>query len=402
MATVAAAEQRLSPPVVERLNGLLEVAQVINSSLELDEVLEHILTQAEYLLNAESGSIMLLDEAERQLRVVAAHGPRAGAIRGRRLQLGQGIAGWVALHGTPLLLHGPQSDPRFRRVVDRQDVRDALCVPLQAEDRILGVISLNNSERPAPFDAADLELLTALGNQAALAIKNASSFQEMRRQRRTVERLLTEVTRAQEEERMRIAIQIHDGPAQTMFAALRNLETIRALAGRDSETQELVLNELERTVRHAIDETRALMVDLRPPAVEHVGLYSALRQYAKQFQQRTGIRTTVSREGGDRQLPVMVRSCFYRIAQEALTNVWKHADAQTACVHLHTEDTLCSLEIRDDGKGLDPEKQKAAREGDHLGMAFLQERTELLGGRLTVASGNKSGTVVRVTVPLTE
>ncbi|HEU4753685.1 MAG TPA: GAF domain-containing sensor histidine kinase [Armatimonadota bacterium] len=383
----------------ERLACLLEVAQVINSSLELDAVLGQILSQATRILGAQSGSIMLLEEHTRLLRVHAAHGPRRESVLGRCQVLGQGVAGWVAQHGEPLRLHGSVSDGRFERVCERPDVRDALCVPLRAEERVLGVISLSNRLGDEPFSEEDLELLLALSNQAALAIRNARSFAEMRRQRQTVERLLDEVTRAQEEERARIALLLHDGPAQTMFAALRNLEAARAVVAREAAASAGVLEELERTIRAAIHETRSVMIDLRPLCLDEMGLFSALKQYGEQFQQRTGIRVVVRRRGREVRLPVVVESNLYRIAQEALTNVWKHAGVREARVVLEADGQQCSLEISDDGAGFDPEAV-AERADQHLGLRSLRDRSDLVGGYLKIGGGPGQGTSVRVSVPL--
>jgi two-component system, NarL family, sensor kinase len=385
----------------QRLSCLLEVARVINSSLELNAVLDRILSHATAILEAESGSIMLLDETSRKLRVLAARGPRAREIEGKQQELGQGVAGWVALHGEPVLLHGAVADPRFRLVCERHDLRDALSVPLQADERVIGVVNLSNRRSAEPFSQDDLELLTALANQAALAIRNARSFQEMRRQRRTVERLLDEVTRAQEEERMRIALQIHDGPAQTMFAALRNVEAAQALVGQSPPALAGVMAELERTIRQSIRETRAVMLDLKPPPLEGLGVRAALRQYVDDFAKRTGIETAFVYRGPEARLPQMMESCFYRITQEALANVWKHADAARAWVTLDVRQRSCALEIRDNGKGFDPEAA-AATQAQHLGMRSLYERAELVGGRLTMGAVPGEGTVVRVEAPLAD
>lgn len=389
----------------ERLRCLLRVAQVVNSSLDLNAVLEHILTQAKEILDAESGSIMLREAAPpnedgERLRVLAAQGPRAQEIQGQSQRLGEGVAGWVALNGEPVLLHGQTLDERFTGARKRKDVRDALCVPLRADDQVTGVISLNNRLGAKAFSTEDLDLLTALSNQAGIAIRNAESFQEMHRQRVTVERLLGGVTRAQEEERTRISLLLHDGPAQTMFAALRNLEMVKALAEDVPDTLAAGLDELEKVIRQAIQETRAVMIDLRPPCLADMGLHSALRQYAGQFEQRTGIPTQVLRRGSDRRPPDTVEGSFYRIAQEALTNIWKHADAHKAWVALEMGDGSCTLEVGDDGKGFDP-VAVAEEESQHLGMRSLRDRAELAGGRLSVVSAPGSGTRIRVVVPMT-
>lgn len=390
----------MPPDVVhERLSALLETAQVVNSSLELHEVLDHILRRAKELLRAESGSVMLVSDETGQLTVQAAQGPRAETIVGRVQRMGHGVSGWVAMHGKPIRLHGPATDPSFRNVCSRTDVRDAVCAPLMAETGLLGVICLSNRLDTEPFSAADLELLVALSNQASLAIRNARAFHEMRRQRQQVARLLEELTHAQERERARIALLIHDGPAQTLYAALRNLEALRVLSSGQPDSATGVLDEVEHTIRRAIQETRSAMVDLRPICLDEIGLHAALLQYAQQFEQRTGINCRVVKSGAIQRLPTMIESCFYRIAQEALTNVWKHAEASTATVTLSVDTRNCSLEIKDDGKGIDPEAL-GEMDGEHLGMVSLRDRAELVGGCLQVSVASGGGTTVRVTAPL--
>jgi two-component system sensor histidine kinase DegS len=162
-----------------------------------------------------------------------------------------------------------------------------------------------------------------------------------------------------------------------------------------------VFGELERTIRHAITETRAVMVDLRPASLHQMGLIAALNQYARQFEARTGIRTQIRLEGPERRLPTVVESSFYRIVQEALTNVWKHAGAREARVEVELKDFACTLEIADDGEGFDPERA-LEEAGQHLGMSSLRDRAELVGGQFSVTSAPGEGTRIRVTVPFSD
>jgi two-component system NarL family sensor kinase len=384
-----------------RLQGLLRVARDVNSSLELPVVLDRILSCALEIMSAEGGSIMLMEPENGTLRVVAAHGPRGRDILGKSQSLEEGVGGWVTVHGQPVLLHGGASDRRFVRICERLDLRDAMCAPLRVEGHVLGAINLNNRLRTRPFGDEDLELLVALANQAAVAIRNAESFAEMRRQRQTVERLLSEVNRAQVEERKRIALQLHDGPAQTMYAALRNLEAARVMLAEMEPGAKAVYEELERTIRASIDETRAVMLDLRPPVLDEWGLDSALRQYAQQFEKRTGIRTLGLRKGAAVRLPTQMESCLYRIVQEALTNVWKHAEARNARVTLEVGPYACQLEIVDDGKGFDPDAA-VAEEAEHLGLMSLRDRAQLVGGRLSVTCRPGRGARIVVSAPLAD
>ena len=397
------ADPRRSPPApsnqADHLACLLAVAQVINSSLELDVVLDRLLSQAMSVLHAESGSVMLVDEATNRLTVLAAGGPRADEIFGRSQRVGQGIAGWVALNGTPLLLHGRPQESQYETICDRDDVHDALCVPVVVDTRVLGIISLNNCLLRRSFDEPDLALLEAISSQAALAIRNAQSFEEMRRQQSAVERLLREVVNAQEEERKRIALQIHDGPAQTFHALLRGMETVSELAERDPAACLKEVATLGETVRLAMDEVRNLIVDLRPLSMDDLGLLAGLRRYGKLFEERSGVQTQICHRGLDVRIPEAVETALYRIAQEALNNIWKHANADHARVVIEVDEDQVAVEIGDDGTGFQTDELRDAGP-QHLGLASIRDRVELMGGRLAVASVPGEGTVVRVAVPL--
>jgi signal transduction histidine kinase len=280
----------------------------------------------------------------------------------------------------------------------RQDIQDAICVPLRTGDEVLGVINVSNRWNVHPFTPADLEFMQALAHQAVVSIRNAHSFEELERQRYTVERLLHELGRAQQAERARVAREIHDGPAQTFFAGLRNAQAVRALLAAGGEARE-VASELEVILRQGIAEIRAVMIDLQPPSLDTEPLSAALDTYVRRFEQRTGIDTQLSCHSEREDLPTAVETCLYRIAQEALVNVSKHAEAQHCWVTLEVQERSCFLEVRDDGKGFDLSAADAEAT-EHLGMSLLNERAMLAGGRLVVETTPGKGTAVTVSVPL--
>ncbi|MBI3912240.1 MAG: GAF domain-containing sensor histidine kinase [Armatimonadetes bacterium] len=388
-----------APLDVSHLRCLLDCAQVVNSSLDLPTVLDHILIQAMGVLRAESGSVMLLDPDRQELLVLAARGPRAESVCGRSQKVGQGIAGWVALNGKPLLLHGKPEDWRYELVCERSDVRDALCVPLTAEGEIIGVISLNNRLRQQPFASSDLELLTALTHHAGLAIRNARLYEETQRQHQAVERLLSGMVTAQEEERKRIALELHDGPAQSLFAALRAVEATQSMLADLPPSVAEELKAADTCIRQAIEELRGVMTDIRPPSLDDLGLVTGLRQYARYLSERSGLEILVIRRGLERRLPATLEVALYRVAQEALANVWKHARARKATVVVDIDQERCTLEVIDDGIGFATPPDGRSGELKHMGLATVRERVELMGGQLDVRSVSERGTTISVTVP---
>jgi signal transduction histidine kinase len=378
---------------------LLEVVQAVNSTIQLQQVLNLILDQAIDVMQAEAGSIMMLDESTGELQVRSARGARADEIFGCSAKLGDGIAGWVALYGQPLLLVEGMVDTRFHTICKRDDVKDALCVPLQAEGTVIGVLSVNNRRGPGPFTDRDLQLLVALGNHVTLAIRNASLYEQTARQRRTMERLVSKLVWAQEEERKRVSLEIHDGPAQTLYAALFRLQTYQALLQDDPVNADAELKGAVHSIKETLAEIRRLIFDLRPMSLDEIGLVTALRQYAAKFTNRYDIRIEVKTRGDERRLPVSLETALYRIVQEALTNIWKHARATKASVTVSFDARRCAIQIADDGIGFDLATVGAEDKGEHLGIVGIRERAEMLGGTLRIASAPGAGTTVVVTVP---
>jgi signal transduction histidine kinase len=378
---------------------LLEVVQAVNSTLQLQSVLNLILDRAIEVMQADAGSIMMLDESTGELQVKVARGARAAEIFGRSVKLGEGIAGWVALYGQSLLLIDGEIDTRFHTICQRDDVRDALCVPLQADGAVVGVLSVNNRQGEGRFGEEDLRLLTALGSHVTLAIRNAALYEQTARQRHTMERLLSSLVWAQEEERKRVSLEIHDGPAQTLYAARVRLQAYRAVRESDPERAAAEFGEAERGIKETLTEIRRLIFDLRPMSLDEIGLLTALRQYATKYEERHGVRVEVRSRGTERRMPVSLETALYRIVQESLTNIWKHARASRASVIVTFENGRCGVQVADDGVGFDVAAVRSNSQGEHLGIAGIRERAEMIGGTLRIASTPGAGTTLLVSVP---
>lgn len=398
-ASSSAAEAPGMPP---HYACLLEVVQAVNSTLQLQSVLNLILDRAIEVMQADAGSIMMLDESTGDLQVKAARGSRAAEVDGRSVKLGEGIAGWVALYGQSLLLVDGELDTRFHTICQRDDVRDALCVPLQADGAVVGVLSVNNRRGNGPFNEEDLRLLTALGSHVTLAIRNAALYEQTARQRHTMERLLSSLVWAQEEERKRVSLEIHDGPAQTLYAALIRLQAYRALRDANQEQAAAEFQEAERGIKETLAEIRRLIFDLRPMSLDEIGLVTALRQYAAKYEQRHQVRVEVRVRGSERRLPVSLETALYRIVQEALTNIWKHSQASRASVIVTFEPGRCGVQVADDGIGFDVNAVGPNGQGEHLGIAGIRERAEMIGGTLRIASAPGAGSTLLVSVPMGE
>jgi PAS domain S-box-containing protein len=211
-------------------------------------------------------------------------------------------------------------------------------------------------------------------------------------------RLLGELVRLQEEERRRIASDIHDDPVQAMTAVEMRLETLR-LRMKDADGRK-TLEQLTLSVSAAIARLRRLLVELRPPRLDREGLASAIRSLLDRLRDETGIAVALE-DRSLHEIPVDARTVLYRITQEALTNVRKHAEAASVKVGIAERDGGVLLRIRDDGRGFDPARTAEERPG-HLGLVSMRERAELADGKFRISSVPGDGTTVDVWVPAGE
>jgi signal transduction histidine kinase len=211
--------------------------------------------------------------------------------------------------------------------------------------------------------------------------------------------LLRRVVAAQETERQRIARELHDETGQALTAiglGLRGLST--SLGASDSRRWRQVLSQLEGLAAHSLDELQRLILDLRPSHLDDLGLPSALRWYASDVSERSRLQIQVEVTGRERELPQASKTALFRIVQEALTNVVKHASAASALVTLTYAPESVRVKVSDDGIGFDP-AGVGKGERTSWGLRNMEERAALLGGAFEVRSGPDRGTVVEVTLP---
>jgi signal transduction histidine kinase len=206
---------------------------------------------------------------------------------------------------------------------------------------------------------------------------------------------LAQVTAAQEEERQRIAQELHDGVGPALASLNIRLRTVRKLLGRDRHPAAEEIEELAELVQASIQDIRRLIHDLRPAVLDELGLVPALREYVARYQEEQGLEVALVLPEGDERIPASLETTLFRIVQEALANVAKHAQARRVEISLTRDREGVTLRIADDGQGFDPE---APRPGTHLGLWSMRERVEQLGGRFEVESAPGRGTKLTIIV----
>lgn len=210
-----------------------------------------------------------------------------------------------------------------------------------------------------------------------------------------------QVIKAQEEERKRVAREIHDGPAQSMANVVLRMEFCEKLLDVDQEKARQELKELKEVVRGNLQDVRKIIFDLRPMALDDLGLIPALRRFLEDYREKWGLEVEPVFRGLEKRLAPALEIALFRLIQEALNNVRKHAYAHKVVVALELEPKIITAGVKDDGQGFDLKQALAAGSGDSFGLISMKERVELLSGRMEIKTAPGRGTEVLFRIPVT-
>jgi len=240
-----------------------------------------------------------------------------------------------------------------------------------------------------------------LANEAAVAIENARMLDSLKSQQLQVEQLLTQAVLAQEEERQRISADLHDSIAQWLVSASYRVQTCsQALSGAKNEKVLEDLADMESTINKSLKELRRVVIGLRPPALDELGLTHALKQSLKELK-ADGLDCKFSEEGTPFRLPSSMEIAAYRIVQEALNNIRKHANATKVNLRLQFQEDKLLVEIHDNGKGFDySQTLDSAISVGHVGLLGMKQRAEMLGGDIRIKTDEGKGTTITLILPI--
>lgn len=296
-----------------------------------------------------------------------------------------GMLGVMLEDAAPYHTSDIQRDPRFIGWPWRHpDMHSFMGVPIVSKGLVIGAFYLTEKQDADDFTADDQRLIAMLAAHAAIAIENARLYERSRE--------LSVI-----EERNRLARDLHDSVTQTLFSVVLTAEAAATLIDRDGERARGELQKLQGLARDALQEMRALVFELRPAELEADGLAATLQKHVDVLARvrRTAIELQVE---GERRLAPDIEQALFRIAQEALNNALKHAQAQTIWISLSLTGPRAVLSVRDNGHGFDVDA--AAVRSKRLGLTSMRERAASLGGTLTVESKSGAGTTVVAEVPL--
>jgi signal transduction histidine kinase len=386
-----------------RAEALAQATMSLTSTLDLGLLLDNVLAAAVRAIPAaEKGGILISDEDTGRLRVDAVLGYHDPRIRQGALIQQRGYAAWVARQGRPLLISDAQAKPFAYQgeIEEIRTIRSAIVAPLSYHSRLIGSLTLENSSRTGAFTDDDLRLLVAFADQAAVAVENARLYAKGKRQRELIRALAMRLSEAEEAQRQQIAQDLHDEVGQSLAVLGINLTILESQLGEQAQADvEARLKDSAALVKHTTQRIRNLMAELRPPILDDYGLLAVLRWYAEHFTMRTGLTVMVLGKEFTPRLPRNAEISLFRIAQEALTNVVKHSQADQVQVTLDYSNKLVCMAISDNGVGFDTTQLASPNTSSGWGLLTMRERAEALGGRCHVESTPQSGTKVWVEVP---
>jgi two-component system sensor histidine kinase DegS len=401
-----------------RLSALNEVSAVVSQSLELEEVLNVATDKVSEVMDLEVALVFILNEDVQELELKTYRGvSEEFAVSLKGLKVGEGFNGRVVQTGEPLLVEDASQDPRLTRdVVKREGIRAQLIVPLKAKGKVVGTVCVA-TRGSRQFLPEDIELLSHVANHIGVAVENSRLYQKERLMLEQIARdanlekqmkenlrfYLQQVTKAQEEERRRIARELHDDTAQDLVVLSRRLDRLISNGERLSSQDVTRLEETRQQIDRILDGVRRFSQDLRPSVLDDLGLLPALEWLSSDITEHFGIRTAIGVIGSVYRFNPDTELVLFRIVQEALRNVWKHSEASRAWISVEFDEDKATFIIQDNGKGFElPNNIDDFAGVSKLGLVGMQERAQLIGGKLALQSEPGKGTTVTIEVPIQE
>jgi signal transduction histidine kinase len=378
---------------------LSRISAALSGLWDLDAILGVGLDSALDIMNGTIGEVLLIDDTTKELSRVTHRGLSEEFVENVRLSLGEGITGSVAQTGKAVLLEDISADPRVthRELVVAEGLKAYICVPLRARDKVLGVLNVV-SRMPRKFTTSDMHLLYAIGDQLGIAVEHARLYERLRKARERLRKLARQNLVAEEEERRRIARELHDETSQSLSGIALQLQALiemSAISGKQPPEFVAGLKKVQALTVQVHNEVSRLISNLHPALLETLGLVPAIRQHAETRLQSQGINVSLETRGTEMRFPPDVEAALFRFIQGAVGNIVQHSRAKNATIVLEYRPNEFLMTISDDGQGFDVSEITDVEEsGRGRGLFSMRERIGFLGGTSGIKSEIGKGTTV--------
>lgn len=382
------------------LGVLNEINNIINSTEDSMTILSKMLTTISEHCGARYAGLFEVDQKHREMRMVASYGlPDEVRERVGRIDLGAAsIQEILGSSGVVVAEEDIQDIPpdEFDRLKDSLGLKRVVAFVSRSGERVNFLAFLGRTQDEDVGDEIR-NFLVVVGNQLGIALDRLRLITALEKSSEQLKKLSASLMETIEEERRRMALQLHDDMGQSLVALNVDFDLLERRIREDNPVDEDMLKRIHTQLRGLTESTRRVSYSLHPPALENFGLVPVLKQYVERFIIRKGLDVDFEASGFDEKCPRRIGLTLYRVAQEALTNIIRHADASHVVVQLTKGYPRVIMNINDNGKGFAPEGEPR-KEG--LGIVGMRERVERLGGDIRIITRPGAGTRIRVTLPL--
>ena len=390
------------------LIALSRVSAAISGLWDLEAILKVGINSVLEIMHGVIGGVMLLDEQTNSLSYFVYQGLSDKYVEEMRFKLGEGVAGKVAQNGRAILLEDISLEPSAARpdLIKTEGLKAFISVPLRAKDNVLGVLNVA-STMARRFTKDDMYLLGSIGDQLGIAIEQAKLYKRLDDARKRYQTLLRQMITIQEEERKRIARELHDETSQQLTALALNLQALTEMMEmgdfKDTEIKAM-LKKIQNIAVQASAEVVRLIRELRPTLLDTLGLPAAIRNLAEMHLASRGINVTTEFKGMEqRRLSYEAELTLFRVAQETMSNIVRHSEAKKAIIRLECNSNECILSIEDDGKGFNvSEITRIEKDGRGAGLFGVRERVAAVGGEAYIESQPGKGVRATAKVPVSQ
>lgn len=386
-----------------KLAACLEVISTISSTLDIRQML-HVVAQLTADLFFARTCIYMLDKNEKIIQPIAAVGSYDINLKDKFKSLNNHQifpAMSAAINNKRPIIITPQN---IKKNIPLQIIKDfnyswMIMTPIIKKDRVLGIMQVDRPCGLEGFNQEEVAIISAIARVTAISMENAKLVDVLGRKELLLHKLVNKIITAQEDEKKRFALELHDGIIQSLIGIWYRLQRITRSNNKAPRDWYEEINDLTALLGEQIEDTRHIIYDLRPVILDNYGLVPALESYSKKMQDQYNIKIQLALGKENVRFPSKIEITLYRIYQEVLTNVVKHSGATEVKVKFSYHENEVRLSIIDNGLGLSDLTQQQCQTGKHLGLASIRERTLLLNGTSKIHSEPGKGTQVYVLIP---